>query len=59
MKKQIYISPLTEVARINMSTAVLTGSPTDEWSMGGGPGHPGAAPKRIAPVLGNDSVPVF
>lgn len=58
MKKQIYISPLTEVEQINMSTAVLTGSPTEEWGMGSGPSHPGA-PKRIAPVLGNDSVPVF
>lgn len=58
MEKRIYISPLTEVEQINMSTAVLTGSPTDDWSMSGGPSHPGA-PKRIAPVLGNDSVPVF
>ena len=28
MKKQ-YIIPLTEVAKVNMSAAVLTGSPTD------------------------------
>lgn len=58
MNKKQYIFPLTEVEQINMSTAVLTGSPTDEWSMGGGPSHPGA-PKHIAPVLRNDSVPVF
>ena len=59
MEKKIYICPLTEVTKMSMSAAILTGSPTDEWSMGGGPGHPGAAPKRITPVLGNDSVPVF
>lgn len=59
MEKKIYMSPLTEVARINMSSAILTGSPTDSnWSMGSNPGHPGA-PGRKMPVLGNDSVPVF
>lgn len=58
MKKKIYMSPLIEVAKIIMSSAVLTGSPTGDWGMGTNPGHPGA-PARKVPALGNDSVQVF
>lgn len=50
MNKKQYIFPLTEVANVNMSGAVLTGSPTDEWSMDSNPSHPGA-PKRRTPVF--------
>lgn len=55
MKKRLYIIPLTEVAKVNMSGVILT-SPTDDTPAP--PIHPGA-PKFRAPALGNDSVPVF
>ena len=51
MEKKLYISPLIEVAKVNMSTAVLTGSPTnDEWNMSSDPSHPGA-PRHRTPVF--------
>lgn len=56
MEKKIYMSPLTEVAKMRMTGVILT-SPTGDWSMDN-PGHPGA-PGRKVPTLGNDSVPVF
>ena len=51
MNKKQYIFPLTEVANVNMSTAVLTGSgsPEEDWQMPI-PNHPGA-PKRRTPVF--------
>ena len=57
MEKKIYISPLTEVAKVNMSTVVLAGSPPDGVDPTP-PIHPGA-PRLQAPVLNGDSVPVF
>lgn len=57
MEKKQYISPLTEVAKVKLTGVILT-SPTDNWSMGSNPIHPGA-PGRKMPVLGNDSVQVF
>lgn len=51
MKKKIYMMPLFEVAKVNMSGAVLTGSPTDDWSMDNNPAHPGQAPKHDTPAF--------
>ena len=56
MEKKVYMSPLFEVAKVNMSGVVLAGSPTDDTPLP--PPHPGA-PRLAPPVLGNDSVPVF
>lgn len=49
MNKKQYIFPLTEVEQINMSTAVLTGSPTEDWNMSSGPNQPGAPKRRTEP----------
>ena len=45
MEKKLYMSPLTEVASVNMRSTVLTGSPADEWNMSN-PEHPGAPARR-------------
>ena len=45
------MSPLCEVAQVNMNGVVLAGSPAEDWSMPD-PSHPGApAPKRRTPVF--------
>lgn len=44
MEKKVYMMPLTEVEEVNLSAAVLAGSPDDSSPMPD-PSHPGA-PKR-------------
>lgn len=57
MEKKVYMSPLFEVAKVNMSGVVLAGSPD---STPVPPPGPAGVPQLTAPiVLGNDSVPVF
>jgi len=45
MEKRQYIIPLTEVASVNMSATVLTGSPTDTLPLTP-PGPAGASKRR-------------
>ena len=49
MEKKVYMMPLIEVEKINLSTAVLIGSPTDSDPMPD-PSHPGA-PKYTKPEV--------
>lgn len=44
MEKKVYMMPLTEVEEVNLSAALLIGSPDDSSPMPD-PSHPGA-PKR-------------
>ena len=47
MEKKLYLSPLIEVAVVNMSATVLTGSPVDPSVPGPmPPSGPAGAPKR-------------
>ena len=48
MEKKLYMIPLTEVAKVNMSGVVLTGSPTDTPPP---PIHPGAPRKHWTDVF--------
>lgn len=49
MEKKVYMMPLTEVEEVNLSAALLIGSPDDSSPMPN-PSHPGA-PKRRTPVF--------
>lgn len=50
MEKKVYMMPLIEVEKINLSIAVLAGSPDDSSPMPP-PIHPGAPKRRVAPVF--------
>ena len=51
MEKKIYISPLVEVAKVNMNVPVLAGSPPDDVDPVV-PTHPGTgAPARNTPAF--------
>jgi hypothetical protein len=50
MEKKVYMMPLIEVEKINLSIAVLAGSPDDSSPMPD-PSHPGAPKRRVAPVF--------
>ena len=49
MEKKVYMSPLTELATINLSGVILT-SP-EGGSTPPPPVHPGAPKRRVAPVF--------
>ena len=48
MEKRIYMSPLTEVAKVHMSGVILTSPTTDDTPLP--PPHPGA-PQHRTPVF--------
>lgn len=48
MEKKVYMIPLTEVEEVNLSAAVLVGSPEDTPMPD--PSHPGA-PRRYGPDI--------
>lgn len=48
MEKKVYMMPLTEVEKVNLSAAVLVGSPEDTPMPD--PSHPGA-PKYTKPEV--------
>ncbi len=49
MEKKVYMMPLIEVEEVNLSAAVLAGSPYDSSPMSD-PSHPGA-PRRYGPDI--------
>ena len=48
MEKKVYMMPLTEVEEVNLSAALLVGSPEDTPMPD--PNHPGA-PRRYGPDI--------
>ncbi|MBQ3998136.1 MAG: hypothetical protein II644_02220 [Paludibacteraceae bacterium] len=50
MEKKIYMSPLVEVAKINMNVSVLAGSPPDGTDPALPP-HPGVPGRRWSDVF--------
>lgn len=51
MKKNVYMMPLVEVAKVNMSGAVLTGSPIVPPEGPVPPQGPSGAPKHDTPAF--------
>ena len=51
MEKKVYMSPLTELATINLSGVILTSPPSSGDITPPPPSHPGAPKRRVAPVF--------